>query len=56
MQRELQRKQQVKETVLSVLFILFLLVAFAFAGTNDFQDEQRELAFWESQGVTIHRW
>lgn len=56
MQRELQRRQQVKETVLSVLFILFLLAAFAFAGTNDFQDEQRELAFWESQGITIHRW
>ena len=55
-QRELQRKQQVRETVLAILFILYIFVAFAIAGTSDFHDEQREIAYWESQGVTIHRW
>lgn len=55
-QRELQRRQQVRETVLAILFILYILVAFAIAGTSDFHDEQSEIAYWESQGVTIHRW
>lgn len=55
-QLELQRKQRASETLLAILTLLFILAAFAFAGTNDYQDEQREVAYWESQGITIHRW
>ncbi|MBR3234591.1 MAG: hypothetical protein IKG11_03145 [Atopobiaceae bacterium] len=55
-QRELQRRRQVIETVLAFIFVLALLVAFAIAGTCDYEDEQASLAYWESQGVTIQRW
>ena len=55
-QRELQRKQQVRETVLAILFILYILVAFAIVGTMDYQTEQAEVARWQERGVTIQRW
>lgn len=55
-QRELQRKQQVRETVLAILFILYILVAFAIVGTMDYQTEQAEIARYQERGVTIQRW
>lgn len=55
-QRELQRKQQVRETVLAILFILYILVAFAIVGTMDYQTEQAEIARWQERGVTLQGW
>lgn len=55
-QRDLQRKQQVRETILAVLTLLFILIAYVFAGTQDYIDEQRQIALWEERGVTIQRW
>ena len=54
--REELRRQRIVETIQGVVLVALLVLAFAFAGTLDFEDEQRALAFWESQGVTIQRW
>ena len=55
-QRELQRKQQAREMFLAFLTLLLILAAFTFAGTQDYIDEQRELAYWAERGITIQRW
>ena len=54
-QRELQRQREIKDTLMGILVILFILAAFAFAGTMDYHDEQAQLAYWESQGIHIAR-
>lgn len=55
-QRELERCQRIRETIQIAVFIFFALLAFCMAGTMDYQDEQAQLAHWESQGITIQRW
>ena len=54
-QRELQRREDIKSTVYAILVLAFIFAAFAFAGTLDYQDEQREIAYWESRGIHIVR-
>lgn len=56
LQRELERREQARETVLAILIATLVFAAFVLAGTCDYQDEQRELAYWESRGVTVQRW
>lgn len=55
-ERERERRQQRADAIKAAAFIIFALLAFAFAGTSDFKTEQAEIAHWESMGVTIHRW
>ncbi|MBQ9317405.1 MAG: hypothetical protein IJ203_11375 [Atopobiaceae bacterium] len=53
-QAEQQRKERI-ELLAGIAALIFILIAFAIAGTMDYQDEQRELAYWESQGIHIVR-
>lgn len=54
--RAAQERRERCEMAAGIAALIVFLLAFAIAGTMDFQDEQRELAFWESQGITIQRW
>ena len=54
--RVAQERKHAFDMAVGIATLLFILLAFALAGTSDFQNEQRELAYWESQGVTITRW
>ena len=54
--QEQRARQALKDAIVGILVTLLILAAFAFAGTMDYQDEQAEIAYWESQGITIHRW
>ena len=50
-----QERRELRETILGIVALIFLLMAFIWAGTMDYQDEQREIAYWESQGIHIVR-
>ena len=50
------RKGRIRETILAILALAYMLFAFAAAGTLDYQDETRDLALWQERGVTIPRW
>lgn len=54
--REIERQRKLRETLLAILTILYILAAFTFAGTMDYYDDQRELAYWAERGVTVGRW
>ena len=51
-----RRRQRRIETALTILGIILAIAAFAIAGTMDYNDEMRDLAFWAERGVTIQRW
>lgn len=55
-QRELERKQRIREAAYAAALITFVLLVFGWAGALDCQADQAELARWEAQGVTIQRW
>ena len=52
---ERERQQRI-ETAKGIAALLLVLLAFLVAGTIEYPDGQAEVARWESQGVTIHRW
>ena len=54
--QELERQRRIRETILAILALAYMLFAFAVAGTLDYQDETRDLALWQERGVTIQRW
>lgn len=57
-QEELQRqraRQALKDAIVGILVMLVLIALFAIVGTMDYEDEQREIAYWESQGIHIAR-
>lgn len=54
--QELERRQNMRNLALVILLAIYLIFAFAVAGTMDYQDETRELALWAERGVTIQRW
>lgn len=57
-QEELQRqraRQALKDAIVGILVMLALIALFAIVGTMDYEDEQREIAYWESHGIHIAR-
>lgn len=55
-QKELERRRRIREAVEVTIFLIFALLAFGWAGAMDYQDDQAQLDYWQSQGVTIQRW
>lgn len=55
-QRLERERAERRENVMALLFLMALLLAFAIAGTVDYQTEQTEIARWQERGVTIQRW
>ena len=58
--RHVSRRAQVQrerrwEEIKTIAVIVFLMLAFMFAGTLDYQDEQREMEYWHNQGITVTR-
>lgn len=51
-----RQQQALRETVSIVVLLVFFILAFAFAGTLDYQDECRELGYWAQQGLAVPRW
>lgn len=54
MQRQ-RARQALKDAIVGILVMLVLIALFAIVGTMDYEDEQREIAYWESQGIHIAR-
>ena len=50
-----RKAEQIREAALAAIFIFLLLVAMGITGTMDYEDEMREIAYWESQGIHIVR-
>ena len=55
-EREAQRRDEVRQTILGVVFIALLIALYFLVGTQDYMDDRREIERWESQGITITRW
>ena len=51
-----QERREREELVAAILALLLILTAFAIAGTMDFHDEARDLAYWRDRGVIVQRW
>lgn len=51
----MRRDQRVEFAVYAVA-ILIILLMFGFAGSMDYADEQREIAYWAERGIEIARW
>lgn len=54
-ERRARKREQARETAFGLIFLLMLLLAFGWAGSMDYEDETREIAYWESQGINIVR-
>ena len=52
---EQRARQELVEAIIGIVLVLMLVAAFAYVGTTDYQDEQREAAYWAERGVTISR-
>lgn len=53
--QEQRARQALREAIIGMLVTLILIALFSIVGTMDYQDEQREIAYWESQGIHIAR-
>lgn len=54
-ERAARERQERTEAVKAALFGLLILLAFLLAGTADYQEEQRQIAYWADRGVTVSR-
>ena len=55
-QRDAERRNEALQTAVAAVALALLLVAYGIVGAMDRVDEEREIALWEAQGVTIARW
>ncbi len=50
-----ERKERI-DLAIAIVTLFLMLVAFGIAGTFDYEDEQRQLAFWAERGVVLQEW
>lgn len=50
------RRQRRIQAAKGAALIALLLMAFALAGTMDYQDAQTQAEYWEELGVTLRGW
>ncbi len=51
-----QRRENALQLTFGIIALALLLVIYGIAGAEDRRTEERQIAYWESRGVTIARW
>lgn len=54
--RVAQERAQKTETIMATVMLILAILAFAAAGTIDYQDQQAQASYWAEQGVTLQGW
>ena len=54
--RVAQERRERCEMAAGIAALVIMLVAFAIAGTMDYQDEKAQAEFWHAQGIELQEW
>lgn len=54
--RVAQERRERCEMAAGIAALVFMLLAFAIAGTMDYQDEKAQAEFWHAQGIELQEW
>lgn len=57
--REMERQRKIRNTIITILLAILMIIALGVAGRIECEDAASDLAevnYWASQGVTISRW
>ena len=54
--RVAQERRERCEMAAGIAALVFMLLAFAIAGTMDYQDEKAQAEFWLAQGIELQEW